>query len=125
MWWCNKLRACALGVACWAISATAPCTASSLAPVPVPALAGTWQLFEAHTPQQPCTLTLVSDGKVRGTGCEAVWLGEAVTTWASKPDGVAFASRAKRTLLLLTPVGKGRYGGNTRQGVPLWLEKTP
>lgn len=125
MWWSSRLRAFALGVACWAISATAPCTASSLALVPLPVLAGTWQLFEEHTPQRPCTLALASDGQATGTGCEAVWLGGAVTTWASKPDGIAFASRAKRTLLLLTPAGEGRYRGSTRQGVPLWLEKKP
>lgn len=122
----SKARTGALLATLLAGSALLPAAATSLAPANTQAVAGDWMLFPEGQPARGCRLTLTQDGQADSNGerCESQWLGaQAIASWASKPDGITFASRERRTLLMLTPIGPDRFRGRSREGQVLWLER--
>ena len=107
-------------------SSLLPAAATSLAPANTRAMTGDWLLFPEGQPARGCRLTLTRHGQAGSNGehCESPWLGaQVIASWASKPDGITFASHERRTLLMLTPVGPGRFQGRSREGQVLWLER--
>lgn len=123
-----KPRIGALLVTLLAGSVLLPAAATSLAPANTRAIAGEWNLYPEGQPAQGCSITLTADGHAGsgGHGCEMHWLGgQPIASWASKPDGITFASVESRTLLLLTPIGPDRFRGRSREGRVLWLERAP
>ncbi|WP_225774063.1 AprI/Inh family metalloprotease inhibitor [Pseudomonas sp. Marseille-Q5115] len=122
----SKARTGALLVTLMVGSALLPAAATSLAPANTQAVAGDWMLFPEGQPARGCRLHLTQDGQADSNGerCESQWLGaQTIASWASKPDGITLASRERRTLLMLTPIGPDRFRGRSRDGQVLWLER--